>query len=105
MMKRRIALIALLVIMALGLIAASNVRYWSIKKGVTADSWLGHAGVHFDKSQFSGILRLARIGETNEPVEFTQKLLDRALCRQPGEQGDQGQRRSLCALQNPPKRV
>ena len=75
----RACIISVMLLIALSVIAASatSVRYARVKKGQTVDFVLGRSGIQFDKSQFTGTVKLSRFPINNvHGVEFTQRTLD-----------------------------
>jgi len=78
MKLKKIAYTIIVLMLALSVIAASNVM--EIKKGQTVDFYKGRAGVSFTNSQFNGTVKLSRQSSGNAPGEerpkFTQRLFD-----------------------------
>jgi hypothetical protein len=88
---KKIALTAFAIVLALSLVAASVLPAtgFRIRKGQTVQFNIGRAGVSFVKSQFTGVVRLARpddsnIGAVNHP-DFRYSLLDVRLNKSNGE--------------------
>lgn len=88
---KKLALTAFALVLALSLIAASvfPATGFRLKKGQTISFNQGRAGVSFTKSQFSGVVRLARpddsgIKAVNHP-DFKYSLLDVRLNKSNGE--------------------
>lgn len=91
MQTKKIALTVFAIILALSVIAASVLPTTTsiIKKGQTVEFYNGRAGVSFNKSQFTGTVRLARIDDskikaTNHP-DFKHNLLSVRLTKSNGE--------------------
>lgn len=91
MNMRKIAISAIVLVLAMSLIASSVLPAtgFRIKKGQTTQFNLGRAGVSFTKSQFTGVLRLARpddskIKAVNHP-DFRYDLLDVRFNKSTGE--------------------
>ncbi|OGO26281.1 MAG: hypothetical protein A2W33_10070 [Chloroflexi bacterium RBG_16_52_11] len=80
MTLKKSILTALVLILALGLIAASLQATYSLRKGETVSFASGRAGITFVKSQFSGTVTLTRKDSSKKLAEdqpaFTQKHLD-----------------------------
>lgn len=80
MRVKKIFFTALILLLAMSVLAvsASSARYYGVKKGQTVDFTLGRGGIQFDKSQYTGMLKLSRFDSNNpnQSIEFTQRLLD-----------------------------
>jgi hypothetical protein len=79
MKVRKIFFTILILLIAMSVIAvsATSVRYARVKKGQTVDFVLGRSGIQFEKSQFTGTVKLSRYPTSNiHGIEFTQRPLD-----------------------------
>jgi hypothetical protein len=92
MKTKKLAFTIIALILALSIIAASNMAAIAheIEKGDTVAFYSGRAGVSFTESQYTGVVRLTRpddssFGATNHP-KFTKSLVTVRLTKANGEQ-------------------